>query len=395
MGPFAVLFVLWILVFFIFNLYDLRKINPNPRNIGQLVLAMSVNIIVGGFLFYLFPFFGISPKINLLLVGIISFVLLVIWHRLFYLIFNSVIARKIAIVGTSDAVEQFIHKIKEYPELGKVVAQYDSVSAMQKAMESDLPAIDLLIAQTHTPKELLSVMQKLQCQVVSLLEAYEELLAKIPVTLVTEEYAMHILAKQEGFGYTLVRRVVEDVLAVVLLIITAPFSAITIGAIYFEDHGPIFIRQKRVGKNGRLFSLYKFRSMIAAGKDGLAETNGAVWSEGAHDPRITKVGQVIRKLHIDEIPQMWNVIKGDLALVGPRPERPEFTEKLEAEIPYYYVRHTIQPGFTGWAQIKFRYARTILDSQEKLEYDLYYLANRNLLLDLGIILKTVQIIFTH
>ena len=125
-----------------------------------------------------------------------------------------------------------------------------------------------------------------------------------------------------------------------------------------------------------------------------AENDGIKWTEKS-DPRITRVGKIIRKLHIDEIPQLWNVIRGDMALVGPRPEQPEFVEKLEQEIPYYYLRHIIKPGFTGWAQIKFQYARTVSDSKQKLEYDLYYLENRSPLLDLGIIVKTIQIIFTH
>ena len=125
-----------------------------------------------------------------------------------------------------------------------------------------------------------------------------------------------------------------------------------------------------------------------------SESNGAVWSN-KKDTRITPVGKIIRKLHIDEIPQMINILKGDISLVGPRPERPEFVALLEKEIPYYLFRHVIRPGFTGWAQIKYQYANTIDDSKEKFEYDLYYIKNKNFFLDLGIILRTMQIIFTH
>ena len=125
-----------------------------------------------------------------------------------------------------------------------------------------------------------------------------------------------------------------------------------------------------------------------------AEKDGAKWAEKS-DSRVTRVGKILRKTHIDEIPQMWNILKGDLALVGPRPERPEFVTMLEKEVPYYFLRHTIKPGFTGWAQVKFRYARTLDDSRTKFEYDLYYMKNRNIFMDLGIIIKTAQIIFTH
>ena len=117
---------------------------------------------------------------------------------------------------------------------------------------------------------------------------------------------------------------------------------------------------------------------------------GPVWAE-KEDPRVTKAGKLLRRVHLDELPQMINVLKGDISLVGPRPERPEFVEKLEKEIPHYHVRHLIKPGFTGWAQIKFRYGRSVMDSQEKFQYDLYYLKNRSLILDLGILLKTLQL----
>ena len=123
-----------------------------------------------------------------------------------------------------------------------------------------------------------------------------------------------------------------------------------------------------------------------------AEKNGPLWAE-KNDPRITKVGKILRRTHLDELPQMINVLKGDISLVGPRPERPEFVEKLEKEIPYYHLRHIVKPGFTGWAQIKFRYARSVIDSLEKFEYDLYYIKNRSLLLDIYILLKTFGLFF--
>ena len=123
-----------------------------------------------------------------------------------------------------------------------------------------------------------------------------------------------------------------------------------------------------------------------------AEKTGAVWAE-REDPRVTKVGKILRRLHLDEIPQMINVLKGDISLVGPRPERPEFVAQLEKEVPYYHIRHLIKPGFTGWAQIKFRYGRSVIDSFEKFQYDLYYLKNRSLFLDFRILLKTFQLFF--
>jgi lipopolysaccharide/colanic/teichoic acid biosynthesis glycosyltransferase len=123
-----------------------------------------------------------------------------------------------------------------------------------------------------------------------------------------------------------------------------------------------------------------------------SEKKGPVWAE-KQDARITRIGKFLRKTHLDEIPQMLNILKGDISLVGPRPERPEFIEKLEKEIPFYHIRHLIKPGFTGWAQIKFRYSRSVIDSKEKFQYDLYYIKNNSLFLDIGILLKTFQLFF--
>jgi lipopolysaccharide/colanic/teichoic acid biosynthesis glycosyltransferase len=126
-----------------------------------------------------------------------------------------------------------------------------------------------------------------------------------------------------------------------------------------------------------------------------SEKDGAQWSVGPNDARITPVGKIIRKLHIDELPQMINILKGDISFVGPRPERPEFVELLNKEIPYYSFRHIVRPGFTGWAQIKYFYVNTVVTSKEKFEYDLYYIKNRNVFIDLGVIARTIQIVFTH
>ncbi len=181
----------------------------------------------------------------------------------------------------------------------------------------------------------------------------------------------------------------EIIFAAVVLLISLPFTLVASVSILIEDGGPIFYTHYRVGLRGKKFKIIKLRSMKKN-----AEQNGAQWAD-KDDSRITRVGKIIRTTHIDEIPQMWNVLRGDIALVGPRPERPEFVSELEKEIPYYFLRQTIKPGFTGWAQIMFRYARSVMDSQQKFEYDLYYVKNRNFFLDIGILLKTVQIIFTH
>ncbi len=385
-GPFLLLFVVWLLVLFIFDFYDLKRVNPNPRNIGRFAIAFLTNTVIGIILFYFFPYFGITPKITLAITSIFSFILIITWRRLFYKIFTSYFTRQIILVGDSPAIHRFADEVKRNPTLGHIVAIWKD--GYREAIPEQ--EVNLLISENAEPAILLATANKLQCTGISLVKAYEELFGKIPPSLMTEERAMEIISRSDNIGYTLLRRLLEVLVALFVLFISSPFLALAIICILIETGNPIFYTQMRAGKNGQPFRLYKLRSMVY----GAEKESGAVWAE-EKDPRITKVGRIIRKLHIDEIPQMINILKGDITLVGPRPERPKFVEDLSKQIPYYFLRQTIKPGFTGWAQIKFRYARTIMDSEEKFEYDLYYVKNRNLFLDLGILLKTVQIIFTH
>jgi len=159
-------------------------------------------------------------------------------------------------------------------------------------------------------------------------------------------------------------------------------------AIKASSPGPVLYRQKRVGRNDVVFTCYKFRSMRP---DAEADT-GPAWTED-DDPRITPVGRILRKIRLDEIPQLWNVLKGDMALVGPRPERPEFVEWLKQEIPYYNLRHVIRPGITGWAQVNYKYGSSVEDAREKLKYDLFYIKNMSFGLDLVTLLKTTKVVF--
>ncbi|MCP6719461.1 MAG: exopolysaccharide biosynthesis polyprenyl glycosylphosphotransferase, partial [Patescibacteria group bacterium] len=217
--------------------------------------------------------------------------------------------------------------------------------------------------------------------------AYELIYEKIPVPMISEAWFLENLKEGERGLYDKIKMFFDTILAISLLILSLPFWFLIALFIKLEDRGPIFYSQERVGKDRKSFVLYKFRSMKVG-----AEKGEAVWAE-KEDRRVTRVGKLLRRTHLDEIPQMINIIKGDISLVGPRPERPEFVEELERKIPHYHLRHIIKPGFTGWAQIKFRYGRSVIDSNEKFQYDLYYLKNRSALLDIGVLLKTFQLFF--
>lgn len=216
---------------------------------------------------------------------------------------------------------------------------------------------------------------------------YERITGKIAVDRLRPSY----LIFSEGFHRSryqfLLKRAMDVALASVGLLFSAPIALLTAVAIKLTSRGPILFEQKRVGHEGRIFTLYKFRSMRAdAEKD-----SGPVWAR-ADDDRVTPVGRVIRKLRIDEIPQMWNVLRGEMSFVGPRPERPFFVEELKKEIPYYTERLVVKPGITGWAQINYRYGASKEDAVEKLQYDLYYIKNMSIFLDTYILLRTVKVV---
>jgi exopolysaccharide biosynthesis polyprenyl glycosylphosphotransferase len=183
------------------------------------------------------------------------------------------------------------------------------------------------------------------------------------------------------------KRAGELVIALFLLVVLAPFFGLLALLIRLESSGPAFFRQARVGLRGRVFDLVKLRTMRS---DAEAAT-GPVWASPENDTRITRLGRVLRKLRLDELPQLLNVLNGEMSFVGPRPERPHFVEKLRQVIPYYDERHTVRPGITGWAQVKFGYGSTIEDSERKLQFDLYYVKNMSIFLDLAIVLDTFKV----
>jgi sugar transferase (PEP-CTERM system associated) len=219
-------------------------------------------------------------------------------------------------------------------------------------------------------------------------DVYERITNRIPVENIGDQWLLFA----EGFyllhkEHTQKLKRLFDVLASgLLLLLFAPLLALVAVAVRLDSPGSVFFRQTRVGKGQQVFTIHKFRSMKSD-----AEATGAKWAiEG--DPRVTRVGKLLRLTHIDEIPQIWNLLKGDMSLVGPRPERPEFVSVLENEIPYYFVRHSVKPGMTGWAQINYRYGASTEDAKNKLEYDLYYVKNMSLFLDFRILLRTIGVV---
>jgi lipopolysaccharide/colanic/teichoic acid biosynthesis glycosyltransferase len=224
--------------------------------------------------------------------------------------------------------------------------------------------------------------------VTDLVSFYELIMRKVPILEIQDTWFLENIAREVNF-YDPLKRASEFVGALALGIILIPFEILIAILVAVTSRGPIIYRQVRVGEKGKHFTLYKFRTMRVD-----AEKDGAQWAS-KNDARTTPIGSALRASHLDELPQLWNIIRGDLSFVGPRPERPEFVEKLEARIPYYEARLFIKPGVTGWAQINHRADLTDADVAEKLQYDIYYLKNRSPILDWAIILKTIKSIFVN
>ena len=259
---------------------------------------------------------------------------------------------------------------------------------------SRLKVDEIVVALTERRSGSMPLRELLDCKlagvrVFDVTTYFERMLGQIRIDYVNAGWLVFGDGFNQGVYRTTVKRIFDIVCSMVLILLASPVMLATALAIVMESKGPVFYRQERVGANGRVFKVNKFRSMRTdAEKDGKP-----VWA-AAQDSRVTRVGNIIRRLRIDELPQLFNVLRGEMSLVGPRPERPYFVEQLTQEIPYYAVRHSIKPGVTGWAQVKYQYGSTVEDSQEKLQYDLYYVKNHSLFLDFVILFETIGVVLT-
>ncbi len=226
-------------------------------------------------------------------------------------------------------------------------------------------------------------------RVVDMATHFEKTLGQIRLDSVSAGWLIFGDGFSQGWLRTLVKRLFDLVFALVLIVLASPIMLVAAILILLESGGPVLYMQERVGLNGRLFNVIKFRSMRTD-----AEQDGQPRWAAAQDDRVTRIGRIMRKLRIDELPQLFSVLNGDMSLVGPRPERPYFVDKLTQELPYFAVRQSVKPGVTGWAQVRYHYGASVEDSAEKLQYDLYYVKNHTLFLDLVILFETVGVVLT-
>lgn len=390
--PFSFLFIVWALVYFIFGLYEKQGTIFRGELPKLLIRSQLTNIVIAIAFFYFIPWYGISPKTTLFLYLVISLVLIMLWRMYGYFAVVPSTKERALIVGSGEEMHELVSEIKKRTDYNiELVDVLDldtnSLSALTQRIKDRQAS--LVIVDLYNPK-VESVLPHLynllfsQIRFISMDKIYEDVFDRVPLSLVTHSWFLENVSARPKIVYSAIKRVMDMVLAIILGLLSLvlyPFVAL---AIKLDDGGPLFIVQERVGENGKLVRIWKFRSMSRNEKD---------LSQGKNN-KITRPGAFLRKTRIDELPQLWNVILGDLSLIGPRPELPSGVTLYEKEISYYGVRHLIKPGLSGWAQLYQdnhpHHGLAVEETKEKLSYDLYYLKNRSVFLDINIALKTIK-----
>lgn len=391
LSPLTLLFFLGVIILFIAGLYDIAKAKNSWVFYQKIIISALVWTIFGIIYFYVNPKTKVAPKTILLLTALIGFGLISVWRFFYNKFISTTLKYNIIFAGVTPEVTELIKTIQNTPQLG-----YSVLGVMDKNESSPLAFAhaNIIVLAPHmiTNENLMKELyQSLfhQVSIVSLADFYESVMHRIPPFTFSEGWFVTNLREQQKKIYDRFRILTDYVLAIILgafFIITFPLVAL---AIKLNSRGRVFFSQNRVGRQGVIFKVYKYRTMKSLAADGSAETGGPQFAADK-DARITAVGKILRLTRLDEIPQFINILKGQMSVIGPRPERPEFVRELTEKMPYYSLRHLIKPGLTGWAQIHNSYYGTIAENLRKLEYDLFYIKNRGLTLDLSIILRTIN-----
>ncbi len=402
--PFSAIFAVWLVTFYAVGLYDLTL----GRNRVTLIRQVGISIVLAAALamafFYLIPGIGIAPKTTLFLDLVITALLLLVW-RLAYDRFlrGSRLRSRIVFVGLTDESRELIGQLKNNPHLGLDVVSAISLDGSDapgapvrrtldnfaEYLKTENIGTVVLGLSPRTQSELAEELYRsifLKVRFVDLVNFYEEITRRVPISAITRVWFLENLRESMKRLYEAVKRGFDILIALALGAVTlvlGPFIAL---GVWLTDRGPIFFHQERVGRDNRPFRIHKFRTMVID-----AEKDGARFTE-KQDARVTPLGRLLRATRLDEFPQFWNVLTGEMSFIGPRPERPEFSQALTADMPYYPMRLLVRPGLTGWAQINYPYYATPEEHRLKLQYDLYYVKNRSFVLDGVILLKTLSIV---
>ena len=394
--------------FYLFDLYDFLVMHDRRELVLRLVQALGLAWIALAFSFYLFPDLMLGRGISLISLPL-ALTLMVSWRvSIHWFLGHPDFGERILIVGSGSQAVEMAREVLNRPDAGyrivgfvgtdaellgkslinpRVIGLTEELDQIVKRENIDRIVVAMGERRGQLPTDkLLQLSLAGQVTIEEGASFYERLTSRVSLNMLRPSWLIFTGRGRQKKLAELSRNVVHWLVALAGAILALPIILVTAVLIKLESKGPVFYKQERVGKNGRSFVLTKFRSMRVD-----AEQDGPVWAQKGDD-RTTRVGRVIRKVRIDEIPQFWNILKGEMSFVGPRPERPHFVAQLAQEIPFYEQRHLIAPGLTGWAQIKYPYGASIEDARQKLQYDLYYIKNQSLMLDAIILFETVKII---
>jgi len=406
--PTATIFaVSGVLALFAVGLYSTRQRASFAGLLVRIVAAMLAAASMSAFVFYVLPVFSVWRGQLALMTGVGTAVVVILRIVFERIVDQEIFKRRVLVYGAGQRVKALLQlrrrsDTRGFRILGFVPTEGDQVQVPDErllqrpedlfewALENQVSEV---VVAMDDRRQGFPVHELLECrlagiEVMDLASFLERETGKVHLDVVSPSWIIF----GEGFRISAMQRAIErgfDILASsTLLVLASPLILLAMLAIKLEEgpRAPVLYRQRRVGRYGRVYEVLKFRSMRVD-----AERSGAVWAQ-QNDPRVTRVGGVMRATRIDELPQLVNVLRGDMSFVGPRPERPEFVQQLEQRIPYYSERHTVKPGITGWAQLCYPYGASEQDALEKLQYDLYYVKHHSLLFDLAILLQTVEVV---
>jgi sugar transferase (PEP-CTERM system associated) len=389
------------------GLYQLRQRIRFAGVVVRLLLAVVFAHIALAVIFYVAPNLFVGRGL-LALDGAFTFAgLTLVRYAYLRMVNEDIFRRRVLVWGAGARASAIAKRLRRHTDqrgfklIGYICAPGDRAEVPEQQLIQPEGTL-LQMAARHRIEEIvvapddrrnaLPIAELLQCRILGvevsdIVAFFERESGRVSVSLMHPSWLIFSKGFRRDYVRLGTKRVFDIVVSLCILLTAAPIALLTAFAIFLEDRGPVLYRQLRVGQNGRLFRMLKFRSMKTD-----AEANGeAVWAQ-RNDGRVTRVGALIRKLRIDELPQVINVLVGHMSFVGPRPERPEFVERLTSSVPYYPERHSVKPGITGWAQVQYRYGASEHDAREKLEYDLFYVKHHSLALDLVVLLQTVEVV---
>lgn len=396
--PFTYLFFVWILVFFIVGLYEQETLFFKERLPSIILKAQFINVALAAIFFYFIPYFNITPKTNLFLYLFISSIFIFLWRKYLTIIFGLKRKTKAILIGKKEETKELSEKINNTSEYAIEIVDtvninelsHESIKNINNEVRNAGVSIVGIDYEHENARLLYPILYKYllsHTRVVDLHDVYENVFERVPAHLIEYQWFLRNVSSEQRRSYDIAKRSIDIVFSLVLGIMSLVLYPLVYVAIALDDGGSIFIKQKRIGQKNKHIFIYKFRSMNT-------NDNGK-WVKD-DDTRVTRIGKLLRKMRIDEAPQLWNVLKGDLSFIGPRPDIIGNWEKLSKELSYYSVRNMVKPGLSGWAQIKQATPpQSLEETKMRLMYDFYYIKNRSLLLDFIISLKTIRTLLSR